>query len=286
MAIDTKLITLLREKTGMGISACKKALEECGGDLEKAELALRKLGINKAAKKADRPTGEGVVAIAGEGRTAVMVEVCCEQEPTSKNERFLALVQKTLDLMLASKASSAEEVLRQPTEEGTLADTYKALIGVTSENIVLRRAARIEAPEGGMIGRYVHFNRKAGAICALRLEGIDPSHPGLQAAANDLCMHAVAARPIALRREDIPPEILAREKEVYAEEVKGKPENIKEKILEGKLSKFYAEKVLLEQVFVKDPEGKKTVARMIEEAAKAAGGKATVVAFTRFELGL
>ena len=286
MAVDAKLIMQLREKTGMGITQCKKALEETGCDMEKAETLLRKQGIDKAARKAYRPTGQGVVALRREGLAAAMVELACEQEPTAGNARFVGLVNLALGLCLKGKIASADALLAAGTEDGTFADSIKAVIGVVGENVQLKRAVSVEAPLGGLIGAYAHFNKKAGALLALALEGANPADPALKTAANDIAMHAVAARPLAWNREGIPPEAVAKEKEIFLEEIKNKPEPIREKILTGKLQKFYAEKVLLEQIFVKDPDGKATIGQVLDNAAKAAGGKAAIVGFARFELGL
>ena len=286
MTIDAKSIKELRDKTGMGVTQCKKALEESGGDLEKAEMALRKQGIDKAAKKADRPTGQGVVAIRQADGRAAMIELACEQEPTTGNDRFVNLANLALDICLREKAGSAEALYGASAPEGTFADSVKAVIGVVGENIQLKKAICLEAPAGGVIGSYLHFNKKAGAVIVLALEGADSANPDIRTAANDVAMHAVAARPLAWNREDIPSSAVAKEKEVFLEEVRNKPENIREKIVEGKLQKFYADKVLVEQIFVKDPEGKATVAQVLEKAARAAGGKASVAGFARFELGL
>ncbi len=286
MAIDAKMIKELREKTGMGITQCKKAREECDADMEKAEMLLRKQGLDKAAKKADRPTGQGVIAIRHKGDLAAMIELACEQEPTTNNERFINLVNLALDTCLKEKVKSAEELLKAKTPEGTFTDSIKSVIGVVGENIQLRKAVTIAAPAGGLIGYYAHFNKKAGAMVALSLEGIGAAHEGMKTAANDISMHAVAARPLAWNRAGIPADIIEKEKEVFMEEVNKKPEAIREKILDGKIQKFYGDKVLTEQFFVKDPEGKTTVQQMLDNAAKAAGGKAKIVDFARFELGL
>ena len=286
MAIDAKSIKELREKTGMGITQCKNALEECGGDMDKAEMNLRKQGLDKAAKKADRPTGQGVVAIRHEGNLAAMIELACEQEPTTNNERFQALVNLAMDTILKNRIKSADELLKAATPDGTFADSIKAVIGVVGENIQLKKATSMEAPAGGLIGYYAHFNKKAGAMVAVSLENADAGHEAVKTAANDISMHAVAARPLAWNREGIPADLIEKEKEVFMEEVKTKPANIQEKILEGKMQKFYGDKVLTEQIFVKDPDGKATVQQMLDNAAKMAGGKAKVVDFARFELGL
>ncbi len=286
MAIDAKMIKELREKTGMGISQCKKALEETNGNMEEAEMNLRKQGLDKAAKKADRPTGQGVVAIRNDGKKAAMIELACEQEPTTNNERFVALVNLALDTALSNKVRDADSLLKASTPDGTFADSIKATIGVVGENIQLKKAYVMAAPAGGLIGYYAHFNKKAGAMVALSLEGIDPAHEGMRTAANDISMHSVAARPLAWNREGIDPTVLAKEKEVMMEEVKTKPANIQEKIMEGKVNKFYGDKVLPEQLYVKDPEGKTTVRQHLDNTAKQAGGKAAIADFVRFELGL
>lgn len=286
MAVDAKTIKDLRDKTGMGISDCKKALEESGGDLEQAELLLRKRQQEKAIKKADRPTGQGVIAVKAAGGKAVILEVACEQEPTTGNERFKKFVALAADVALATDADSAEALLNAKAGAGTLRDELTSLAGTVGENVQLKRAALVTAPAGGILGSYVHFNHKAGAVVALKLDGAKADHAPLATAANDVCMHAVAMRPVSLDRSGIPAAVVAKEKEVYMEEVKSKPAQIQEKILEGKLSKFYSEKVLMEQVFVKAEDGKQTVREFVAAAGKAAGGKAELCAFKRFELGL
>ena len=286
MAIDAKMIKDLREKTGMGITQCKNALVECNGDMEQAEMNLRKQGLDKAAKKADRPTGQGVIAIRNVGDLGTMIELACEQEPTTNNERFIALVELGLDTAMKNKVKSAEELLKAATPDGTFEDSIKATIGVVGENIQLKKAYTMTAPAGGVIGYYAHFNKKAGAMVALELDGVAATHEGIKTAASDISMHSVAARPLSWNREGVDPTILAKEKEVMMEEVKTKPANIQEKIMEGKVNKFYGDKVLPEQLYVKDPEGKTTVQQHLDNTAKEAGGKAKIVDFVRFELGL
>lgn len=284
-AITADMIKELREKTGMGMADCKKALTEADANMEEAEMILRKKGLDKAAKKADRATGQGIVAVENKGNVAVILEMQCEQEPTIANDRFLALLASTFEAAFSSGANSVDALLQASVGGETIADKIKAVIGVIGENVVLKRMARLEIPAGGVLGIYKHFNKKAAAVCALKFDGPSVT-PALQTAANDLCMHAVAARPMSVDRTGVPADVIAKEKEVYMDEVKTKPANIQEKILEGKLGKFFAEKCLLEQVFVKDPDGKLTVGKMIEAAGKAAGGTISVVGFARMELGL
>ena len=284
MAVDAKMIKDLRDKTGMGFADCKKALETSNGNLEEAEMFLRKKGLDKAAKKAERATGQGVVRIAVKGDKAVMLEVQCEQEPTIKNERFVEFVNKVCEIAFTVDGLTIEKLLAAGGDQ-TVADLQKALIGVIGENVVVKKAAAITAPAGGVLGQYTHFNSKAAAVCALKVEGISPVS-GLEPFANDICMHAVACRPISLDRAGVPADLVAKEREVFQEEVNRKPEAIREKIMEGKLGKFYSEKCLLEQIFVKDPDGKLSVEKALQAEAKKLGGTATIAGCIRMELGL
>ena len=285
MAVDAKMIKDLRDKTGMGFADCKKALETANGNLEEAEMFLRKKGLDKAAKKAERATGQGVVRIAVKGDKAVILEVQCEQEPTTKNERYEEFVKAVCEIAFTVDGLTAEKLLEAKGADGqSVADKQKALIGVIGENVVVKKAAALTAPAGGILGQYTHFNNKAAALCALKLDGAAAA--AMQTIANDVCMHAVAARPIALDRSGVPADLVNKEKEVFQEEVNKKPENIREKIMEGKLGKFYGEKCLLEQIFVKDPDGKLTVSKAVEAEAKKAGGKAEICGYVRMELGL
>ena len=282
--ITAKMIKELRELTGMGMSDCKKALVESAGNVEEAEMILRKKGLDKAAKKADRATGQGLVSVREKDGVVVCLQVECEQEPTTKNERFLALIDKAFAAAFASGATTAQELLAAATEDGTLADSVQALIGVIGENVVVKNIASFKIPENGIFGAYSHFNGKSGAICLIEIDGATADDE-FKSAANDICMHAVATRPVALNRAGVPEDLVSKEKEVFMEEIKDKPEKIQGKILEGKLSKFYGEKCLEEQIFVKDPDGKLTVGAMIADAAKKIGGSAKIIDFARLELG-
>jgi elongation factor Ts len=282
MAVDMATVKELREKTGYGIMAVKKALEETGGDVTEAEVLLRKKADTKAGGKTERATGEGVIAIRRLDDAVIMAEVGCEQEPTTNNDRFQAFVAQTLDLAAESGATDVDTLLACKTAEGTLADTAKSLVGVLSENIQVKRIVRLEA-EGGVLGSYEHFNKKSGAICRLEVDGADASQ--LQTIANDVCMHAAAMKPPYLTREDVPADIIEKEKDIFRDEVKDKPENIQDKILMGKLGKFFSDVCLVDQAFVKSEDGKTSVAKCVTAAAKAAGGKASVTAYARFMLG-
>lgn len=235
MSIDIKTISALRDQTGAGIGDCKKALEEADGDITKAIEILRKKGEIKAAKKSDRATKEGVIAIAsGDGKLA-MVSVACETDFVAKNEDFVKTVQELADKLLSTGLDEFKSWA-----DGVIKNELVVKIG---ENLQLADCAVIE---GSVIGTYLHFNRKTAAVVSL--EGGD------QALANDIAMHAAAMGPKWLKSEDVPAEVIDKEKEIYAELLRqeGKPEAIWEKIMAGKLAKFYEDNCLLNQVFVKD----------------------------------
>ncbi len=243
----------LRDKTNVGMMACKKALAEAGGDIEKATEILRKRGEAKAGEKADRSTSEGVVAISG----SAAVVLRCETDFVARNESFIAYAQE-----LAQKAdSNGEEGAKAFFEES---NTDK--IQEVGENITLGEIVLVEG--GDQKGSYVHSNGKLGALVAL--DG------GTEEQARDLAMHAVAMNPQVANPEDVPTEDIEKEKEIYREQLinEGKPEQIIDKIIEGKVKKFCAERALTSQAFVKDPS--QTVAQYL--------GAGKLVSFVRLEV--
>ncbi len=277
--VSAALVKELREKTGAGFMDCKKALAESGGDLEKAIDYLRKKGLAGAAKKAGRQASEGLIgsAVLDGGRCAALVEVNCETDFVARTPEFRAFVDEV-----------AGWVARTPGAERRLADEWgerlTALIARLGENMVLRRAARLETPDNrGLIGEYVHAGGKLGALVELAVEGGDPK--SLAGLAHDLAMHVVASNPAYLRRDEVPADVLAREREIYRAQARetGKPERVLDRIVEGKLEKFFADVCLLEQAFAIDTE--KTVDEVLRAAGKAAGGRVEVRRFVRFQLG-
>ncbi|MFA6918880.1 MAG: translation elongation factor Ts [Patescibacteria group bacterium] len=234
MSIDLKTISQLRDQTGAGIADCKKALEEAQGDITKAIEVLRKRGEIKAATKGDRATKEGVVAFAGDNKKCAAVVLVCETDFVSRGEDF----QNVATEMAQKLLTSDEEEFK------SWADAkVKELVLKIGENIQL---ADFGIVEGEMLGRYVHHNKKVAAIVAL--DG------GSEEVANDVAMQAVAMAPKYLTPEDIPAEVIEKEKEIYKEllQKEGKPEAIWDKIMEGKLAKFYEENCLNNQVYIKD----------------------------------
>ncbi|MFA6422527.1 MAG: translation elongation factor Ts [Candidatus Buchananbacteria bacterium] len=235
MAIDLKTISQLRDQTGAGIADCKKALEEADGDIVKAVEVLRKRGEIKAAKKSDRATKEGVIALAKADNKIAAVAVACETDFVAKNEDFVSTVND-----FATKLLTMNKEEFKSWAEGVIKNELVVKIG---ENLILAESAVVE---GSVLGSYLHFNKKAAAIVSL--DG------GSQELANDIAMHATAMSPKWIRPEEVPVEIVEKEKEIYRELLKqeGKPEQIWDKILVGKLAKFYEDNCLLNQIFVKD----------------------------------
>lgn len=238
MAIDLKLITQLREATGAGLNDCKTTLEEAGGDLDKAIELMRKKGEIKAAKKADRVVKEGVVALAGDNKRCAVVALACETDFVSRGDEFRAVAQELADKLLSSDADSFQ----------TEAEVkVKDLVLKIGENIQLAGSGIYE---GEMIGRYLHANKKVAGIIVLK--GAD------QAVADDVAMQIVAMSPKWLKPEMVEIEVIEKEKEIYREQLKNenKPEAIWDKIIDGKLAKFYEEYCLINQAFIKDEDKK------------------------------
>ena len=274
MGISAADVKELRERTGAGMMDCKKALQETDGDMEAAIDLLRSKGAAKAAKRAGKETSEGAVASHVEGDVGALVEINCETDFVARTDDFQALARQLAE-HVAKHAdldgeAAGEAMLSQPFMGGE--KTVDALVtqvsAKTGEKIVVRRFARFQG--AGTLGEYVHMTGKIGVLVELGAGADD-------GVARDVAMHVAAARPLAVTSSEIPSEVVERERTVYLEQVRqeGKPEAIQEKIVEGKLKKFYKEQALLEQPFVKDPDT--TVAALV--------GDAGVRRFARFELG-
>ena len=266
--ITASMVKELRERTGLGMMDCKKALAEADGDMEKAIEDLRKASGLKAAKKASRVAAEGVVLtkIDDEGNYGVILEVNSETDFVARDDNFLAFADKALDAAFTNREADIAAVLDSGVEEAR-----QALVQKIGENINLRRVERI-ALEGdaGVVESYIH-NNKIGVLIAL--EGGD------EALARDVAMHIAAVNPMVVRAEDVPEDVLAKESEIYSAQAResGKPEEIIEKMIQGRLRKFIAEVTLLEQPFVKDPDT--TIGALLKQS------DADVISFTRFEVG-
>ncbi|ABA57322.1 translation elongation factor Ts [Nitrosococcus oceani] len=273
MAITAAQVKELRERTGSGMMECKKALVETGGDIETAIEWMRKQGLAKADKKAGRVAAEGIIvtAVSQDGRKAAMVEVNSETDFVAKNEDFRQFAEDVAHQALISNPATLEDLTSLPLGKGreSVDERRHALVAKIGENLNVRRFTLVEA-ENGCIGRYVHGDR-IGVLVAV--EG------GEEALAKDLAMHIAASKPQAIAPKDIPVEILDKERAIQIAQAKdsGKPPEIIEKMVQGRLQKFLSEITLLGQPFVKDPDIK------VEKLLKDAG--ANVYRFARFEVG-
>ncbi|HLT01381.1 MAG TPA: translation elongation factor Ts [Geminicoccaceae bacterium] len=286
-AVPAALVKQLRDQTGAGMMDCKAALTETGGDFEAAVDWLRKKGLAAAAKKAGRVASQGLVGVAVSGRRGAMVEVNSETDFVARNEEFQKLVRQIAQLALETDGD--RDRLLQAAVPGTgrtVADEITQAIAVIGENINLRRSAVVEVDEG-VIGAYVHGALAPGlgtigVLVGLHSSG-DPER--LAALGKQLAMHVAAARPQAVSIERLDPATLERERAIYADQARatGKPENIIEKIVEGRVRKFYEEAVLPEQTFVIDTDLK--VKDAIDRVAEEIGSSIAVTEFVRFALG-
>jgi len=285
--IPAALVMKLRKMSGQGMMDCKKALQETDGDVEKAMDVLRKKGLATLAKRAGRDTSEGLVVckISPDGKTAAMATLCCETDFVAKSDDFVATAQILADAALACPAEEGiENVLEASTDGRKFNDIITELVSKTGEKTLVGDYAKYKLDGPGLISTYIHFNEKVGTMIQ-----IDTSNDALAAedaikqTASDIAMHITATKPLALDKDQIDRQTVEREKAIFAEQVKNKPANIIEKIVEGKMNKFYAENCLLQQAFVKDDS--KSVEQVITDAAKQAGGEAKIRRFVRFEVG-
>ena len=287
MTITAQQVKALREKTGVGMMDCKTALNESGGDMEAAVDWLRKKGLSKAAKKADRVAAEGLIGAAGEGARAALVEVNSETDFVARNDRFQELVRTIAQEGL--KSGGDLEALRGAQYPGTgrtVADEVTEAVATIGENIALRRTAMLAVDEG-VVATYLHNAvadglGKLGVLVALASSG---DAAKLNELGRKIAMHVAAVNPLAVDVDEIPPEALERERNVYADQARasGKPDSIIEKMVEGRMRKYYEEVVLLKQNFVVDPDN--TVGEAVEAVAKEIGAPVRLTGFVRYALG-
>ena len=268
--ITASMVKELRERTGIGMMDCKKALAAAEGNIEKAIEDLRKNSALKAEKKSSRIAAEGIVLtkIAEDGNYGVVIEVNSETDFAARDENFLGFAQDALELAFCNSDADVGSLLAKGLEA-----ERQALVQKIGENINLRRVDRLkfENADEGIVESYVHSNNKIAVLLTLR--------GGDEVIARDIAMHVAAINPMVIRAEDVPEDILMRESEIYSAQAResGKPEEIIEKMIGGRLSKFITEVTLLEQPFVKDPDAK--IVDLLREAG------ADIVNFVRYEVG-
>ncbi|WP_188150187.1 translation elongation factor Ts [Teredinibacter waterburyi] len=268
MAVSATLVKELRDRTGLGMMECKKALAETDGDIDVAIENLRKASGLKAAKKADRTAAEGVVAskVADDGSSAVVVEVNSETDFVARDAGFLGFVGMIVDRAFSEKTVDIAALVDAGVE-----DARQTLVQKIGENIGVRRVTRVEAPAGGVVGAYVHSNNRIAVLVELKGGDLE--------LAKDVAMHVAAVNPQVVSPADMPAEVVEKEKDIIRAQpdMAGKPAEIVEKMMTGRINKFLKESSLIEQAFVKDPEV--TVGNLVKKAG------AEVVSFTRYEVG-
>ena len=285
--ISAAMVMKLRKMSGQGMMDCKRALQDTDGNIDKAMDLLRKKGLATLAKRAGRDTSEGLVVskISPDGKTAALATLCCETDFVAKSDDFVATAQILADTALACPADEGvDNVLETSADGRKFGDIMTELVSKTGEKTQVGDYAKYKQNGPGLISTYIHFNEKVGTMLEIDTSNDEiAAGEGIKQAASDIAMHITATKPLALDKDQIDPEIIEREKAIFAEQVKNKPANIIDKIVEGKMKKFYAENCLLQQPFVKDDS--KSVEQVLTEAAKQAGGEAKIKRFVRFEVG-
>ena len=281
--ITAAMVKELREQTGAGMMDVKSALTEADGNMEEATKILRKKGLAAASKKAGRVTSEGAVVAAYEGNVGVLVEVNCETDFVARTDAFREFANAVARVIAGSKANTVEELNNDPWPGGgTVGEKTKEVIASIKENITIRRFARFVAPEGGAIASYIHAGGKIGVMVELVA---NKAGDKTQEVARDVAMHIAAAEPRFVHRGEVTQKDLDTEREIARDQAakSGKPENIVEKMVSGKMEKFYAETCLLEQPYIRND--KQSVGDHLKSQATEAGCEYTVTRFVRYKLG-
>ncbi|MGH9916289.1 MAG: translation elongation factor Ts [Pyrinomonadaceae bacterium] len=287
MSISASQVKELREISGAGMMDCKAALTETNGDMEAAVDWLRAKGISKADKKAGRTAAEGLVGVATNGKKSVVVEVNSETDFVARNDAFQEIVRNVANVALGTDGVTATvAAATYPSTGKSVVDTIKDAVGTIGENLSFRRSAALSVNEG-VVATYIHNGvsdglGKLGVLVAIETSG---NADAANAFGRQVAMHVAATNPLALTSGEVDPAAVEREKAVFTESARqsGKPENIIEKMVEGRLRKFYEEVVLLSQAFVINPD--LTVEAALKDAEKAIGAPAKITAFVRFALG-
>ncbi|MBL8918098.1 MAG: elongation factor Ts [Myxococcaceae bacterium] len=282
--ISAQMVRELREKTGAGMMDCKKALSESGGDFTKAEEWLRKKGISKAASKGARVAAEGLVGIevSNSGKLGVVVELNSETDFVARNDEFVKLLAGLVSHVARHAPTSMDNLLEQAWTDGKkVKDAITEKVATIGENITPRRFERVQVDGAGALGSYLHANSRIASL--VHVSGSD--HAEAATLAKELAMQVAAVNPKFVTRDQVPADVLEKEKEIYREELRNakKPEAIWDKILTGKLEKFYEGVCLVDQVWIKDD--KKKIKDVIAAASKAAGAELKIAKAVRFEVG-
>jgi elongation factor Ts len=283
--ISATAVKALRDQTGAGMMDCKRALSDASGDVTKAGELLRERGLAKAVKREGRATSEGSVALASRGAVGALVELACETDFVAKTDDFQSLVTSLAQAAAAdAQLGNVDALLGAQVGGEKVRERLVTAIGKLGENVVLRRVERLEVDGEGVVGGYLHAGGKLGVLVGLRTAA---KGAPVDALVRDLAMHVAAAdpSPVSVDRSGVPADAIDRERRIFRSQAEqsGKPEKVWDKIVEGRIQKFYSEVCLLEQPFVKDPD--RTIATLLEDAAKRLGAPIAVSGFLRFKLG-
>lgn len=280
--ITAAMVKALRDETGAGMMDVKKALTEANGDREEATKILRKKGLASAAKKAGRIASEGAVQSYTSGSTGVLVEVNCETDFVARTDNFRKFVDEVAKRIATSKTNTVEELANEAWDGETVAQKTQALIAAIGENVTIRRFSRFDAPQGGTLASYIHAGGKVGVLVELVADNKSDNAP---AVARDVAMHIAASEPRFIARDEVTQKDLDTEREIARDAAakSGKPENIVEKMVTGKMEKFYAETCLIEQPYIRND--KQSVGDYLETAGKDAKCAYVVTRFVRYKLG-
>jgi len=280
--ISAQAVKELRDKTGAGMMDCKKALTQAEGDMEKAIDVLREKGLASAAKKSGRVASEGVIAtfVSEDMKNASMIELNCETDFVSANADFINLANGIAKVVAENSVENLDEVKALPYEGATVQDAVTTLIAKLGENMNLRRYEKIEAPEG-LVSSYIHMGGKIGVLVQVKSENVNSQ---VATVARDVAMHVAALNPLFLDNTSVDADTIEREKEIYRVQAlnEGKPAKIVEKMVDGRINKFFKEVCLVDQMFVKNPD--LSIQAFVNQEAKKLGN-IELVKFVRFEKG-
>ena len=272
--ITNESVMSLREKTGAGLIDCKRALAETSGDMDEAVSILRKKGVASAAKKAGREAGEGIIAnaISEDRKNGILVEINCETDFVAKNEDFVHFSNEVAQILLADPQANLETKRAEQ-------------VGKIGENIKISRSQAVSIETNGIVESYVHTGAKVAVMVSLiSSDGQDlSSNNQLISLAKDICMHIAATSPVCVSRDDIPEDLVSKEKDIALAQAEGKPPQAVEKIVAGKLEKYFSTSCLLEQPFVKDPDS--SVLNLLSNISSELGSDIKVGTFLRFQVG-
>ena len=276
VTISASLVKELRDETNVGMMECKKALQEACGDKDKAFQLLRERGLAIASKKAERTASDGLIAaqVSDDGKSGAMVEVNCETDFVARNETFQAFVNELLQ-----KAAETDENLAE-----TCKDELVAKIAEIGENLIINRHIRYKAEGAGTVAQYIHLGGKVGVLLEVGCENdATTTQDTFKELVKDLCLHVAFANPVALDRSGVDGEAVEAERALFAKQAEGKPADIVEKIVEGKINKYYAQHCLLEQTFVKDSD--LSITGLLESKGKDLGDTLTIRRYQRYQIG-